>query len=50
MTNETKTYCIREWNKDGFSNYISSRFDVIEHLEFDENTQCIVCKLKKNKD
>lgn len=41
---------IREWNKDEFSNYISSRFDVIEHLEFDENTQCIVCKLKKNKD
>lgn len=37
---------IREWNKDEFASYISSRFNIAEHLEFDKNTQCIVCHLK----
>lgn len=35
---------IREWNYQEFKNYISSRFEIIEHLNFSENTQCVVCK------
>ena len=37
---------IREWSKEEFSAYISSRFNIEAHLEFDKNTQCVVCFLK----
>ena len=35
---------VREWTHEEFSNYISSRFEILEHLNFAQNTQCVVCK------